>query len=111
MADLGEKPLPGNDDGGEEGNTTMRTAETLLRLLPTALCVVALVIMLKNSQSSDFGSLTYSDLGAFRYWYMQTESVRDTPYFQQRFQPFHVLPACLEPGLSFFLTRSNCYLG
>ncbi|KAM7495320.1 hypothetical protein LguiB_029929 [Lonicera macranthoides] len=53
------------DDG--EGSTTMRTAETLLRLLPTALCVVALVIMLKNSQSNDFGSLSYSDLGAFRY--------------------------------------------
>ncbi|GAV78678.1 DUF588 domain-containing protein [Cephalotus follicularis] len=51
----------------EEVNTTMRTAETLLRLVPMALCVTALVIMLKNSQSTDFGSLSYSDLGAFRY--------------------------------------------
>ncbi|KAA8524929.1 hypothetical protein F0562_011433 [Nyssa sinensis] len=48
-------------------NMSMRTAETLLRLLPMALCVVALVVMLKDSQTNDFGSLSYSDLGAFRY--------------------------------------------
>ncbi|PKI47669.1 hypothetical protein CRG98_031955 [Punica granatum] len=41
--------------------------ETLLRLVPMGLCVSALVIMLKNSQSSDYGSISYSDLGAFRY--------------------------------------------
>ncbi|OMO92692.1 hypothetical protein COLO4_17388 [Corchorus olitorius] len=51
----------------EEANTGMRTAETMLRLVPMALCVAALVIMLKNSQSNDFGSVSYSDLGAFRY--------------------------------------------
>ncbi|KAK1399244.1 hypothetical protein POM88_009107 [Heracleum sosnowskyi] len=49
----------------EEGNKNI--GETLLRLLPIALCLSALVIMLKNSQSNDFGSLTYSDLAAFRY--------------------------------------------
>ncbi|KAM7250902.1 hypothetical protein ACFE04_022785 [Oxalis oulophora] len=54
-------------ESGEEVNTTMRTAETLLRLLPMALCLSALVVMLKNSQSNDYGSLSYSDLGAFRY--------------------------------------------
>ncbi|KAK6132443.1 hypothetical protein DH2020_033820 [Rehmannia glutinosa] len=43
----------------------MRTAETLLRILPMALCVVALVIMLKDSQTNEYGSLSYSDLGAF----------------------------------------------
>ncbi|KAL0328379.1 UNVERIFIED_CONTAM: CASP-like protein 2A1 [Sesamum calycinum] len=32
-----------------------------------ALCVAALVIMLKDSQTNDYGSLSYSDLGAFRY--------------------------------------------
>ncbi|KAL3636946.1 hypothetical protein CASFOL_019245 [Castilleja foliolosa] len=51
----------------ETRNTTMRTAETLLRILPVALCVAALVIMLKDSQTNDYGSLSYSDLGAFRY--------------------------------------------
>ncbi|CAI9757139.1 unnamed protein product [Fraxinus pennsylvanica] len=51
----------------ERGSSTMRTAETLLRILPMALCVVALVIMLKDSQTNEFGSLYYSDIGAFRY--------------------------------------------
>ncbi|XP_041007847.1 CASP-like protein 2A1 isoform X2 [Juglans microcarpa x Juglans regia] len=53
----------------EEGSVSsaMRTAETLLRLVPVGLCVAALVVMLKNSQTNDFGSISYSDLGAFRY--------------------------------------------
>ncbi|KAE8669667.1 CASP-like protein 2A1 [Hibiscus syriacus] len=51
----------------EEVNTSMRTAETMLRLVPMALGVAALVVMLKDSQSNDFGSVSYSDLGAFRY--------------------------------------------
>lgn len=50
----------------ESGSPAMRTAETLLRVLPVVLCVVALVIMLKDSQTNDYGSLSYSDLGAFR---------------------------------------------
>jgi hypothetical protein len=53
-----------DEDGTASG---MRTAETMLRLVPMALCVAALVVMLKNSQTSDYGSLSYSDLGAFRY--------------------------------------------
>ncbi|CAH9091055.1 unnamed protein product [Cuscuta epithymum] len=45
-----------------------RRAETLLRLFPMALCVVALVLMLKNSQSNtDFGSISYSDVVPFKY--------------------------------------------
>ncbi|KAL3821304.1 hypothetical protein ACJIZ3_007209 [Penstemon smallii] len=51
----------------ESGSSAMRTAETLLRILPMALCLVALVIMLKDSQTNEYGSLSYSDLGAFRY--------------------------------------------
>lgn len=52
-----------------EGNTTtfLRTAETFLRLLPIGLCVTALVLMLKNSEENDNGSVSYTDLGAFRY--------------------------------------------
>ncbi|KAI3465999.1 hypothetical protein Pfo_022662 [Paulownia fortunei] len=57
----------GRDVEDESGSPTMRTAETLLRILPMALCVAALVIMLKDSQTNDYGSLSYSDLGAFRY--------------------------------------------
>ncbi|KAK4420458.1 CASP-like protein 2A1 [Sesamum alatum] len=60
--------VPAAEMGGDEsGSSTMRTAETLLRILPMALCVAALVIMLKDSQTNDYGSLSYSDLGAFRY--------------------------------------------
>ncbi|GAU44099.1 hypothetical protein TSUD_123860 [Trifolium subterraneum] len=61
---------PATDDQElEEGNTTsfLRTAETFLRLLPIGLCVSALVLMLKNSQQNDYGSVSYTDLGAFRY--------------------------------------------
>ncbi|KAL2476498.1 CASP-like protein 2A1 [Abeliophyllum distichum] len=58
---------PTKDGEDEKGSSTMRTAETLLRILPMALCVVALVIMLKDSQTNEFGSLSYSDIGAFRY--------------------------------------------
>ncbi|KAL6350225.1 hypothetical protein AAG906_004168 [Vitis piasezkii] len=58
----------GCGEGDESGNkSSMRTVETLLRLVPVALCTVSLVVMLKNSQTNDFGSLSYSDLGAFRY--------------------------------------------
>ena len=52
--------------GADEGNTCMRTAETLLRLVPMGLCIAALVVMLKNSQTNDFGSLSYFNLVAFR---------------------------------------------
>ena len=56
------------EDGSCSRNvTTMRTAETLLRLVPMTLCIAALVVMLKNSQTNDYGSLSYSDLGAFRF--------------------------------------------
>lgn len=53
------------DDNGTANG--MRIAETMLRLVPMALCVAALVVMLKNSQTNDYGSFSYSDLGAFRY--------------------------------------------
>ncbi|XP_059661317.1 CASP-like protein 2A1 [Cornus florida] len=73
VAAAGSSPMdtfPARDGevAGEGGNTCLRTAETLLRLLPMALCVGALVVMLKNSQTTtDFGSISYSNLGAFRY--------------------------------------------
>ncbi|KAJ8900685.1 hypothetical protein K2173_025496 [Erythroxylum novogranatense] len=54
-------------EGDMDVRSILRTAETILRLLPMALCLSALVVMLKNSQTNDFGSLSYSDLGAFRY--------------------------------------------
>ncbi|CAL0334791.1 unnamed protein product [Lupinus luteus] len=61
--------MMGSVSGEElEGNGgVLRSAETLLRLVPIALCVSALVLMLKNSQQNDYGSVDYTDLGAFRY--------------------------------------------
>ncbi|KAI6690223.1 hypothetical protein NL676_027051 [Syzygium grande] len=38
-----------------------------MRVVPMGLCLTALVVMLRNSESNDYGSLSYSDLGAFRY--------------------------------------------
>lgn len=61
----------GNDSSSSSSmmivNTSMRTAETLLRLIPIAPCIAALVVMLHNSQTNDFGSVSYSHLGAFRF--------------------------------------------
>ncbi|XP_041002493.1 CASP-like protein 2A1 [Juglans microcarpa x Juglans regia] len=57
---------PRDEEDGSNSNA-MRTAETLLRLVPMALCISALVLMLKDSQTNDFGSISYSDLGTFRY--------------------------------------------
>ncbi|XP_022847638.1 CASP-like protein 2A1 [Olea europaea var. sylvestris] len=45
----------------------MSTAETLLQVLLMALGAVALVIMLKDSQTNEFGSFYYSENGPFRY--------------------------------------------
>ena len=59
-----------NKENEENGKIrSMRTAETLFRLVPMGLCVAALTVMLKNSQTNDFGALTYSDLGAFKYFH------------------------------------------
>ncbi|XP_078165646.1 CASP-like protein 2A1 [Carex rostrata] len=48
-------------------SSSVRTIETLLRVTPMGLCTAALVVMLKNSQTNDYGDLSYSDLGAFKY--------------------------------------------
>ncbi|KAJ1700020.1 hypothetical protein LUZ63_008532 [Rhynchospora breviuscula] len=64
-----QKGFSEKDQGQEmiHSSTSVRTVETLLRVAPMGLCVAALVVMLKNSQINDFGSLSYSDLGAFKY--------------------------------------------
>ncbi|ESW13972.1 hypothetical protein PHAVU_008G242000 [Phaseolus vulgaris] len=48
-------------------NTVLRLVETLLRLFPILLSVTALIIMLKNSEENEYGSVSYTDLSAFRY--------------------------------------------
>ncbi|ESQ35083.1 hypothetical protein EUTSA_v10008792mg [Eutrema salsugineum] len=66
------KASHGGSDGAatekcEEVSPGIRTAETMLRLAPVGLCVAALVVMLKDSQTNEFGSISYSNLSAFRY--------------------------------------------
>lgn len=55
--------------GSENSSSSrMRTAETFLRLVPMGLCLSALLLMLKNSQTNDYyGSVSYSDFGGFKY--------------------------------------------
>ena len=62
--------LLASGDELEANSTTLRIAETFLRLLPIGLCVSALVLMLRNSQENEYGSVAYTDIGAFRYIYI-----------------------------------------
>ena len=57
----------GSNGGASVGGSAVRTAETLLRVAPMALCLAALIVMLKNSEDNDFGSVSYSDLTPFSY--------------------------------------------
>lgn len=50
----------------EDGNSGIRTVETLLRLFPAGLCVAALVVMIKDSENNEYGSLSYSNITAFK---------------------------------------------
>ncbi|GAA0163542.1 dehydrogenase [Lithospermum erythrorhizon] len=63
----GRSPMEIDIEEDAFGSTSVRTIETLLRLLPMSICIAALIVMIKNSQTNDYGSLSYSDLGAFRY--------------------------------------------
>ncbi|KAF5780648.1 putative casparian strip membrane protein [Helianthus annuus] len=52
----------------EDGNSGgIRTVEMLLRLFPVGLCVAALVVMIKDSETNDYGSLSYSNFTGFRF--------------------------------------------
>uniref|UniRef100_A0A2N9FRC9 CASP-like protein n=1 Tax=Fagus sylvatica TaxID=28930 RepID=A0A2N9FRC9_FAGSY len=95
----------------EEGSSvsSMRTAETLLRLVPMTLCIAALVVMVKNSQTNDFGSLSYSDLRAF-----STGTAKTPPY------PYRVprgygycrgTAACVPPAYPFSAKKKNFRYG
>ncbi|KAK7372272.1 hypothetical protein VNO80_05647 [Phaseolus coccineus] len=48
-------------------NAVLHLVEMLLRLFPILLSVTALIIMLKNSEENEYGSVSYTDLSAFRY--------------------------------------------
>ncbi|AEE75510.1 unnamed protein product [Arabidopsis thaliana] len=48
-------------------NRTEKSAEAVLRVASMALSITGLVIMIKNSISNEFGSVSYSNIGAFMY--------------------------------------------
>lgn len=65
--DMRNSVVDDDDEDLECKDSFLRIVETFLRLFTIGLCVTALVIMLKNSEENEYGSVAYSDLGAFRY--------------------------------------------
>ncbi|GLJ14316.1 hypothetical protein SUGI_0230600 [Cryptomeria japonica] len=56
------------EDENTHGETVQATTFHLLfRALPLPLCIAAMVIMLHNSQTNDYGALHYSNVAAFKY--------------------------------------------
>ena len=55
--------------GGElsSAETRVRPLETLLRAAPLGLCVAAMAVMLRDTQTNEYGTVSYSDLGGFKY--------------------------------------------
>ncbi|XP_058108811.1 CASP-like protein 2A1 [Magnolia sinica] len=51
----------------DNSSSSIRNVETLLRVVPMGLCLAALILMIKNSISNDYGSVSYSNLGGFKY--------------------------------------------
>ncbi|KAL5214853.1 hypothetical protein ABZP36_004005 [Zizania latifolia] len=66
-------PASGGDRGLQQsgGDQTaaarVRPVETLLRAAPLGFCVAAMAVMLRNSQNNEYGTVSYSDLGGFKY--------------------------------------------
>lgn len=54
-------------DSNSSMNRRMKAAETILRVVPMGLCLAALLIMIKNAESNDYGSVSYYNLGGFKY--------------------------------------------
>ncbi|MQM23178.1 hypothetical protein Taro_056241 [Colocasia esculenta] len=70
VSESSEKKVAVEGDAAEGSQLVgaVKTAETVLRVLPMGLCVAAMAVMLTNSQSTDdYGAVTYSDLSGFRY--------------------------------------------
>ncbi|OVA11847.1 Uncharacterized protein family UPF0497 [Macleaya cordata] len=65
---LGDQSCGREDKSVHMGSVRMTSsAESLFRVVPMVLCVTALVVMLKNAMSNDYGSVSSSDLGGFKY--------------------------------------------
>jgi len=75
MADekvMGAPASGGGEDGMLAGELSpaegrVRPLETLLRAAPLGLCVAAMAVMLRDTQTNEYGTVSYSDLGGFKY--------------------------------------------
>ncbi|XP_052154202.1 CASP-like protein 2A1 [Oryza glaberrima] len=77
MAEEKVLAAPATVDGGMQSSgdlqassaaaARVRPVETLLRAAPLGLCVAAMAIMLRNSVTNEYGTVSYSDLGGFKY--------------------------------------------
>ncbi|CAN8269344.1 unnamed protein product [Cochlearia groenlandica] len=56
------------DGSALEINRKEKTVEAVARLTSMALSIVSLVTMIKNSTTNEYGSLSYSNLGAFNHY-------------------------------------------
>lgn len=83
-------------------NNIMRAAEIILRLVPMGLCLAALLIMIKNAESNDYGSVSYDDLGGFKYL---TYSLFIFYFFNTTLISIELL---LRVSLGFFIWSTNC---
>uniref|UniRef100_A0A0D9W352 CASP-like protein n=1 Tax=Leersia perrieri TaxID=77586 RepID=A0A0D9W352_9ORYZ len=66
-ADVGALQPSSGDEAAAAASARVRPVETLLRAAPLGLCVAAMAVMLRNSQSNEYGAVSYSDLGGFKY--------------------------------------------
>ena len=88
MADekvMGAPASGGGEDGmlaGElsSAETRVRPLETLLRAAPLGLCVAAMAVMLRDTQTNEYGTVSYSDLGGFKHVALFPSSVSLPPY-------------------------------
>jgi hypothetical protein len=73
MADEKVMGAPASGGGGEDAGelspaeARVRPLETLLRAAPLGLCVAAMAVMLRDTQTNEYGTVSYSDLGGFKY--------------------------------------------
>ena len=57
-----------NEREKEEARSSSDMAEAFLRVTSMGLCIAALVVTLKNTDSSpDYGTVSYDNLSGFRY--------------------------------------------
>ncbi|KAL6010444.1 hypothetical protein ACLOJK_000876 [Asimina triloba] len=62
-----EELVLGSSADDDSASSSIRNLETLLRVIPMGLCLAALILMIKNSMSNDYGSVSYSNIGGFKY--------------------------------------------